>query len=154
VYSRIVGVHGRILGLDLGRRRIGVAVSDPSGLLASPEGSIEVRGSPEGLAEVCDLMERYGVARVVVGHPLLLDGTAGEEARQVEAWAERLRERVSVPVELWDERLSTVAAERALLEGGMRREKRRLHRDAVAAALMLQSYLDAHWAASREIDPW
>ncbi len=140
----MTGTEGRLLGLDPGHRRIGVAVSDPSRLLASPLGVIEVRKAGDELAQVCALVERYGVVGIVVGHPLLLDGTVGEEARRAELWAGRLRERVTVAVELWDERLSTAAAERALLEGGMRREKRRLRRDAVAAALMLQGYLDAH----------
>ena len=134
---------GRILGLDLGRRRIGVALSDPAGLLASPLGTIEVRGPDEGLDQVCARIEEHDVVRVVVGLPLLLDGGEGEEARRVRGWVERLHRRVAVPVDLWDERLSSAAAERALLESGMRRERRRRHRDAVAAALILQNYLDA-----------
>ena len=139
-----MGTSGRLLGIDLGRRRIGVALSDPGALLASPLGTVEIRGSGEGLDEVCARVEQYGVVRVVVGHPLLLDGQEGEEARRVQAWVERLRQRLDVPVELWDERMSSAAAERALLESGMRRERRRQYRDTVAAALILQNYLDAH----------
>lgn len=134
---------GRLLGLDVGRRRVGAAISDPSGLLASPLAVLEVRDSTAFLDQIVRWIEQHGVVRIVVGLPLLLDGGEGEEASYVRSWAERLRERVSVPVELWDERLSTVAAERALLESGMRRAKRRQRRDAVAAALLLQSYLDA-----------
>ncbi|MGB9723280.1 MAG: Holliday junction resolvase RuvX [Chloroflexia bacterium] len=135
--------HDRLLGLDVGRRRIGAALSDPSGLLASPLGVIELRGAGEGQAEVCAWVRAYGVARVIVGLPLHLDGSEGEEAAWVREWAERLQARLDIPVELWDERLSTVAAERNLRESGMGRKRRRERRDAVAAALILQSYLDA-----------
>ena len=133
---------GRFLGLDVGRRRLGVAVSDPLGVLASPQGLIAV-GADGGLGEVCALVERLAITRIVVGLPLSLAGDETEEAQHVRAWVEQLRRHVEVPIEMWDERLSTVAAERALLEGGMRREKRNQRRDAVAAALVLQSYLDA-----------
>ena len=143
---------GRFLGLDVGRRRIGVAVSDPLGMLASPQGLVAV-GADGGLGEVCALVERLAVAGIVVGLPLSLAGDETEEAQHVQAWVEHLRMRVQVPIELWDERLSTVAAERALLEGGMRREKRKQHRDAVAAALILQSYLDAHSTTPDIADP-
>lgn len=135
--------RGRLLGLDAGRRRIGVAVSDPLGLLATPQGVIAA-GADEGLDEVCAWARRLEVVGVVVGLPLTLRGEEGEEACRVRAWAERLQERLPIPVVLWDERLSTVAAERALEEGGARRAKRRQRRDAVAAALILQSYLDLY----------
>lgn len=141
-----MAVEQRFLGLDVGRRRIGVAVSDPLGMLASPHSTLLV-GAGEGLDEVVALAARLGVTGIVVGDPLTLSGEEGEEAQRVRAWAGQLRERAQLPVVLWDERLSTVAAERALLETGMRREKRRQHRDAVAAALILQSYLDAQKAA-------
>jgi putative Holliday junction resolvase len=135
-------ITGRVLGLDVGRRRIGVAVSDLLGMLASPHGTVET-GADDGLGEVCRLAAQVEAVRIVVGLPLSLSGgEEGEEARRVQAWVERLRERVALPIELWDERFSTVAAERALREGGARREKRKARRDAVAAALILQSYLD------------
>jgi putative Holliday junction resolvase len=143
-----VETRGRFLGLDVGRRRIGVAVSDPLGMLASPHGVIAV-GPDEGLCEVCALVEQLEIARIVVGLPLTLAGDEAEEAQHVQAWVEQLRQRVEVPIDLWDERLSTVAAERALLEGGMRREKRKQRRDAVAAALILRSYLEAQGTATQ-----
>lgn len=136
--------HTRLLGLDVGRRRIGAALSDPSGLLASPLGVLELRGTKEGLEEVCAWVMEYGVVRIIVGLPLHLDGSEGEEAAWVRGWAGRLQARLDIPVELWDERLSTAAAERNLRESGMGRKRRRERRDAVAAALILQSYLDAH----------
>jgi putative Holliday junction resolvase len=135
--------EGRLLGLDIGHRRIGIAVSDPLGILASPHGYVSV-GADGGLKEVCALVKQLEIVRVIVGLPLAMDGRERDAAQLVRTWVERLRERVQVPVELWDERLSTTAAERALLESGMRREKRKLRRDAVAAALILQSYLEAH----------
>lgn len=141
---------GRILGLDVGRRRIGAALSDPDGVLASPLGAIERRGADEGIGRVSAWVREYEVERIVVGHPLRLDGEEGEEARLVRAWAQRLQAQVGVPVELWDERLSSAAAERALLESGMRRERRRHERDAVAAALILQNYLDARRAGEAD----
>jgi putative Holliday junction resolvase len=134
---------GRLLGLDAGQRRIGVAVSDPLGLLATPHGIIAA-GADEGLGEVCACIGQLEVTTVVVGLPLTLSGEEGPEAQRVLGWVERLRERTPIPIVLWDERLSTAAAERAMLEAGLRRDKRKLHRDAVAAALILQSYLDAH----------
>jgi putative Holliday junction resolvase len=135
--------EGRLLGLDIGHRRIGIAVSDPLRMLASPQGYIAV-GADGGLREVCALVKQLGIIRIIVGLPLAMDGRERDAAQEVRAWVERLCERVRVPVEMWDERLSTTAAERALLESGMRREKRKLRRDSVAAALILQSYLDAH----------
>lgn len=138
-----MAAQGRLLGLDAGRRRIGVAVSDPLGLLATPQGVIAA-GADEGLDEICAWARRLEVVGVIVGLPLTMRGEEGEEARRVRAWAERLQERLSIPVVLWDERLSTVAAERAMEEGGARRAKRRQRRDAVAAAVILQSYLDLY----------
>lgn len=140
--TRMKESTGRLLGLDIGHRRIGVAVSDPMGMVASPRGYVLV-GRDAGLGEVCALVKRLEAVRVIVGLPLAMDGRERDAAQGVRAWVERLRERVRVPIELWDERLSTTAAERALLESGMRREKRKVRRDAVAAALILQSYLDA-----------
>ncbi len=137
------------MGLDRGGRRIGVAVSDPAGFLASPVGTIEVRGKGEGLAEVAEWVRRYEPVRIVVGLPLLLDGREGEEAQTVRAWVEQLQQLVSVPIELWDERLSSVAAERLLIESRARRGRRQEQLDAAAAALILQSWLDAQRAEAR-----
>lgn len=135
--------EGRLLCLDIGQRRIGVAVSDPLQLLASPRGYIAV-GRDGGLGEVRALVRQLQIVQIVVGLPLAMDGRERDAAQGVRAWVERLQEHTQVPIVLWDERLSTTAAERALLESGMRREERKWRRDAVAAALILQSYLDAH----------
>lgn len=135
----------RVVGLDYGRRRIGVALSDPSGVIASPHGVVEHHGEePDSLPEaLLTLLESVGAGRIVVGVPLHMDGRAGEMAGEARAFARALRDRTGLPVEEWDERLSSSAAERALIESGaprrVRREKGRV--DAMAAALTLRAYL-------------
>jgi putative holliday junction resolvase len=134
---------GRILALDLGAKRIGVALSDPGATIAAPLETIAAAGDRRAVEQIVTICRRHGVARVVVGWPRNMDGSRGPAAQHAEAFAERLRTALAVPVDLWDERLSTAAAERALIEAGTRREKRRETRDRVAAALILQTYLDA-----------
>ncbi len=136
----------RYLGVDLGAKRVGVALSDPTGILASPLGTFAHRSLREDAAQVARLCAAHGVDRVVVGWPRNMDGSAGPAARQAEAFAARLRADTGLPVELWDERLSTVAADRAMIRGGARRGTRREARDRVAAAVVLQSRLDAQAA--------
>lgn len=136
---------GRILAIDLGTRRIGVALGDPTGTIATPLATITaVGGAGRVIEQVLELSRRHDVTAVVVGWPRNMDGSRGPAARHAEAFAERLRAALRMPVELWDERLSTAAAERTLLEAGVRRDKRRRSRDRLAAALILQNYLDAH----------
>lgn len=137
-------LRGRRLALDVGARRIGMAVSDPLGLISSPGTEhIERTGDEDRDLELIGRwIRRYDPVEVVVGLPLRTDGSAGEAARRVMAFAERVRERFAVPVVLWDERFSTVIAENALIESGVRRRTRRQVRDSVAASLILQSYLD------------
>lgn len=135
---------GRVLAIDLGTKRIGIALSDPTATVASPLDTLPATGRRRAADQVSELCRRHGVETVVVGWPRNMDGSLGHAAREAEDFAERLRATLQVPVELWDERLSTAAAERALLEAGLRRDKRRQSRDRVAAALILQSYLDAH----------
>ena len=135
---------GRVLAIDLGTKRIGIALSDPTATVASPLETFPATGPRRAVDRVSELCRRHDVETVVVGWPRNMDGSRGPAAREAEAFAERLRAALRVPVELWDERLSTAAAERALLEAGLRRDKRRESRDRVAAALILQGYLDAH----------
>jgi putative Holliday junction resolvase len=132
----------RVLGLDVGERRIGVALSDPSGWLASPLTTVTHRRRDVDLQTIRGMVQEHDVGQVVVGHPLSLDGTTGPQARRVERWAEHLRDRLEVPVVLWDERLSTAEAERLMHETGKRAERSRI--DSLAATVILQSYLDAH----------
>ncbi|MGQ9732046.1 MAG: Holliday junction resolvase RuvX [Candidatus Zipacnadales bacterium] len=131
------------MGLDLGSVRIGVALSDPSGSLASPLCSIYSRGLHADLQRLQEIMQTNGVEQVVVGLPITLRGEQGPAAQRAEKFARELAEQTHIPVTTWDERMTTVVAERALLEAGERRKSRRHRRDKMAAAVMLQSYLDA-----------
>ena len=133
----------RILALDVGDRRIGVAVSDPTQTLARSLLVVERKDQGETLECVADLVREQGVERVVVGYPLTLRGDVGPQTERVGRFAQALAQVVEVPVELWDERYSTVDAERILRERGMAGRKRRRWVDATAAAVILQDYLDA-----------
>ena len=133
----------RILSLDLGTRRIGVALSDPTGTVALPLQVVVHTDRRGDLAAVAKLAAAHEVARIVVGWPRNMDGTLGPAARRAEAFATALRRMVAVPVDLWDERLSTVAADRVLRDTRTRRTQRRAARDRIAAALILQGYLTA-----------
>lgn len=133
---------GRVLGLDLGDVRIGVAISDPERRFAVPLGTVHT-GAPADLKAVAELVREHDVGLVVVGHPLLMSGGVGDRARKAEAFAGALRGFVEVPVVLQDERLSTVEADRALREAGASGRERRRAVDRSAATVILQSYLDA-----------
>ena len=133
----------RILGLDLGARRIGVALSDPTGTIALPLLVLVHTDRRRDLAAIAKLAASHDVTRIVVGWPRNMDGTRGPAARRAEAFASALRPLAGVPIDLWDERLTTVEAERTLRETRMRRTRRRAGRDRVAAALILQGYLAA-----------
>jgi putative Holliday junction resolvase len=134
---------GRVLGLDLGDARIGVAISDPERRLAVPLGTIHVGQPPGELKAVTALVADNGVSLVVVGHPLLLSGARGASAAHAEEFAEALRAIVPAPVVLHDERLSTVEADRALREAGAGGRERRRAVDRSAATVILQSFLDS-----------
>ena len=135
----------RFLGLDLGERRIGVALSDASGWLARPL-TVVLRSELEAeLDAIAKLVREHRVQQVVVGYPLSLDGTVGQQATRVAKYVRQLRECLPVPVVLWDERLSTAQAERLIHDTGKRVRRERI--DAAAAAVILQSYLDAQGSA-------
>jgi putative Holliday junction resolvase len=133
----------RVLALDVGDKRIGVAISDPSQMLARSLRVIQRASRQEDLAAVARLVEEYEVEKVMVGYPRSLDGTVGEQAEKVERYAAGLAEALTVPVLLWDERFSTVTAETLMREAGLRGKKKRERIDAVAAAVILQDYLDS-----------
>lgn len=136
----------RILGLDLGERRIGLAISDPSGVLARPLGVIAARGDQqlhEVAREIARLAaEEDGLSEVVLGLPRRLDGSPHEQTARALAFAEALRARVAQPVVLQDERLSSVEAESRLALGDRDWRSRKKKLDAAAAAVILQDYLD------------
>lgn len=132
---------GRVIGLDLGDVRIGVAVSDPDRTLAVPIGTV-LAGAPQDLRAIRELVREHGATAVVVGHPLLLTGERGDRAQRAESFADALRAVLDVPVHLQDERLSTVEASRALRAAGRSAREARAVIDASAAAVLLQSWLD------------
>ena len=132
----------RYLGLDVGDKRIGLALSDETATIAGGLETLERTGPRKDIRAVADLVLAHGAAEVVVGLPRKLDGTLGPQAHKVLAFMEELRGRVSVPVVPWDERFTSAVAERALLESDMSRKGRRAKVDKVAAILILQNYLD------------
>ena len=134
---------GRVLGLDLGDVRIGVAISDDDRRMAVPLGTIHT-GAPEDLKAVAKLIEEHGATAVVLGLPLSMTGERGPAAVKAASFADALRSFLRVPVELHDERLSTVEAERALREAGVVARERRKVVDRSAATVILQAWLDAH----------
>lgn len=134
-------MSGRTLGLDPGERRVGVAVSDTTGTIATPVEFIDLR-TKDHEQRLIDLCTEWEVAEIVVGLPLRLDGTEGPAADKSRAFGRRVMELTGLPVKYHDERFTTVTAEQVLLEGGVTRRSRTLKRDQVAAAVMLQGYLD------------
>lgn len=132
----------RVLGIDYGSKRVGWSVSDWDGVTAFPGGLITWKKEDELLREITKLVEDKEAQQVVVGLPLALSGEEGIAARNVLAFAKRLRAALSVPVETFDERLSTARAQRAMVDADVSRAKRAKRVDAVAAALFLQTWLD------------
>lgn len=143
----------RILGIDYGEKRIGLAISDPLRITAQGIDTLERHGWEEDLGAIRKIVTQHQVERVIVGLPRRMDGTIGRQAQRVEDFVRRLVEGIGLPVETWDERLTTVAAERALLEGSVRRRKRKSLRDRLAAVFILQGYLDAQPRLSRQEKP-
>lgn len=133
---------GRLIGLDYGSKRIGVAVSDELGVSAHPVGEIRRTSAARDLDAVAGYVEEYEAEGVVVGLPRNMNGTLGPAAEKVIAFASRLRSRLDVPVETWDERLTTAEAERVLIGADLSRKRRREVIDRMAAVLILQGFLD------------
>ena len=134
--------EGRVLGLDLGDVRIGVAISDEKRTLALPLGTV-LTGAPADLKAIAKLVAENDVTRVVVGHPLSMSGESGKRAKHAEEFAGALRGILGIPVELHDERLSTAEAKRVLTSAGASAREQRKVVDRTAATVILQSYLDA-----------
>lgn len=133
----------RVVALDLGTRRIGVAVSDSGGMVATPYSVIHRSGDVgTDRAAIAEVVAEVGAERLVVGLPTSLDGTAGPAAIAAEAEAHAIGDVVGIPVELYDERLTTVSANRSLATAGVKGRRRRSVVDQVAAAILLQSWLD------------
>ena len=132
----------RILGLDVGSKTIGVAISDPLGWTAQGIDTIRRKNKEQDIELVHKICKDYGVETIVIGLPKNMNGTIGESGERVLALAELIKEKTNLPIEMWDERLTTVAAHRAMLEEDLSRGKRKKIVDKVAATYILQGYLD------------
>ena len=138
-------VRDRIMGLDFGSKTVGVAVSDGLGLTA--QGVEIIRRESENklrrtLARIQELIEEYSVTKIVLGFPKNMNNTVGDRGEKSLAFREMLEKRTGLPVEMWDERMTTVSANRTLMEAKVRREKRKDYVDQIAAVYILQGYLD------------
>jgi putative Holliday junction resolvase len=134
----------RHMGLDVGDRRIGVAVSDPLGITAQGVDVIKYKAWEEAYERLFEIIAAYDIGIIVVGLPKNMDGSKGKQAEKVEFFAELLREKCGLPIVFWDERLSTVAAEKTLVAADVSSNKRRQVIDKMAAVLILQGYLNRH----------
>lgn len=135
------GEHLRIMGLDLGSKTIGVAMSDPLKLTAQP--LLVIQRSKKEIAELEHLIQEYEVEKIILGYPRNMNGTLGERAKLTEEFSESIQKKFQLPIALWDERLSTVGAGRVLLEADVSRAKRKKVIDKMAAVFILQGYLDS-----------
>jgi putative Holliday junction resolvase len=131
------------MALDVGGRRIGVALSDTTRVLASPLTTLRAEPRDRVLSEIAALVQRHEVAEVVVGLPLTLSGEIGPQAHAIQLFVERLKGVLTAPIHMFDERLTTVAAERMMVDLGMRPEQRKARIDEVAASIILQDFLDS-----------
>lgn len=132
----------RVLALDVGDVRIGMAYSDTLGISANPLESYKVKGGDVDFQYIASIISKYQIGLVVIGLPLNMDGTEGPRVEKTRAFAEKLEGFINVPIDWQDERLSTVTAEEALIEQNVRREKRKTVIDKVAAVVILRAYLD------------
>jgi putative holliday junction resolvase len=140
----------RAMGLDVGTKTVGVALGDELGITAQALTTIRRKNLKEDLSQLASLIEEHEVSVLVVGLPLNMDGSEGLKAQECRAFGAALQEKTELPIEYWDERLSTVAAQRVLLEADLSREKRRKVIDQVAAAVILQGWLDARQTHSND----
>lgn len=134
----------KLLGLDYGDRRIGVATSDVFGWTAQALETIDRRGTGSEFERIRELVTEHEIGEIVVGLPKNMNGSVGPRGEICIEFADKLREQFEMPVHLWDERLTTVSAERVLIEGDVSRKKRKGIVDKMAAALILQNFLDAN----------
>ena len=140
---------GRILALDVGEKRIGVAVSDALNTIANGIETIKRVDTKSVIEKIKDLIEEYELSKIIVGMPFNMNGTKGASARSVEEFIRLIRAEIDLSIETVDERLTTAQGERMLLEADVSRKKRKLSIDKIAAQLILQSYLDLHAQKNR-----
>ena len=134
----------RALALDLGEKRIGVAVSDPLNIIAQAVGTIQRKDIKSDLKKIADFVKEYRADKLVIGLPLNMNGTKGKSAKLAIDFVETVKKEIQIDVEMIDERLTSAQGERIFLEADMSREKRKKNIDKIAAQLILQSYLDLH----------
>jgi putative Holliday junction resolvase len=149
----------KLLALDIGDRRVGVAVSDATGLIATPLTVVRRASKAQDFAKIARLVREQRAEGLVIGHPLDQDGRAGPQAQRIERYAAALGEAlqaegVSVPLLLWDERMSTQRAQEAMIAAGRKAKDRRARIDAVAAAVILQDYLDEQRRPGQDAEPF
>lgn len=143
------------MGLDIGTRTIGIAISDELGLTAQGLKTLGRKSMEEDFSEITAIIDQFGIEKIVVGLPKNMNGTLGKQAEFVLDWINALKDNIRIPVVTWDERLSTVGASKILLEADLSRKKRKKVIDKLAAVLILQGYLDqsrrpSHETLSRE----
>ena len=143
---------GRVLGLDYGRQRIGVAISDPLGITAQPLDTLQGLNIHEVIRELVNIVHGYKVERIVVGLPLTLGGEKGRSAKAVECFIDQLSRHISIPISTWDERLTSVEAERYLKLMNKKPSRQKEKIDQIASVLILQNFLDFHKGSPQE-DP-
>ncbi|MBN2582758.1 MAG: Holliday junction resolvase RuvX [Planctomycetes bacterium] len=139
----------RYLGVDPGKKRVGLAISDPGATISTPLKVLQRRSLDQVIADIVALCRQEEVGAIVVGLPLNMDGSRGPAAQDAEQLAARLTEAAGLAVELWDERLSSVSAERSMLDADLSRAKRKQRIDKVAAQIILQGFLDARAQAGK-----
>ena len=133
----------RKLGLDIGDKRIGVAISDPENILATPLTTIINEDSEKAVKRILDIIKEYNIEQIIVGLPYSLDGSTGVQVNKTEAFVDVLSQSTEAAIYFFDERLSTVAVEHLLREAGLKGTKMKDRRDAAAAAYILQGYMDS-----------
>lgn len=140
----------RILALDIGEKNIGVAISDGLGITAQGLPNLRRGQDTETILGLSEIVKKNNVQEIVAGMPVNMDGTLGKQAREIAVFLEKIKEKIALPVKIWDERLSSMQAERIMLEADLSRKKRKKNIDRIAAQLILQSYLDAGRPACRQ----
>lgn len=133
----------RILALDVGEKNIGLAISDKLGLIAQGLPTLRHQTKDEDISAIANILKVHHITEVVVGIPINLDGSLGKKAQEVAVFLEDLKKKITLPIKVWDERFTSVQAEKVLLEAGLSRKKRKKKIDQLAARLILQNYLDA-----------
>jgi putative Holliday junction resolvase len=133
---------GKIMALDVGRVRIGIAISDPLRIIASPYENYKRKNIREDIAHIKNIIISSGAEKAIIGLPVSMDGTLNQQCQSIMGFAEELKKEINIPVEFTDERFSSVAAESVLIEADVSRKDRKNLTDKLAAAIFLQSYID------------